>query len=171
MRRIIVFTLLALTLGGGAALADQYRGDHRRGDHRGDHYRGDHRRGDYRGGVTIRNPRERVWTQRDHRVIHRQPVYVTNGYYQFHNGYRYRYSRPVIHRRYFDYRIRPQIVVENYQPMTGYIWVPGQWQWNGYEWTWTSGYYAVDPSYETSYETSYPDSGYDSGYYDDGIRY
>ncbi len=57
--------------------------------------------------------------------------------------------------------------------MAGYVWVPGQWQWNGYEWIWTSGYYAADPSYETSYpDSGYDDSGYyDSGYYDEGIRY
>ena len=139
MRRIIVFTLLALTLGSGAALADHYR----RGEYRGD----------YRGGVTIRNPRENVWHHRDHRVAHRRPVYVNNGYYQFHNGYRHRYSRPIIRHRYYDVRVRPQIIVENYQPVAGYIWVPGNWQWNGYEWIWTSGYYSVDSSY------------------DDGIRY
>jgi len=146
MRRIIVFTLLALTLGSGAALADRYRGDHR-------------------GNAGIRNPNDPVWHQRDRRydrryeprsdrrVVYRRPVYVNNGYYEFHNGYRYRHSRPVIRTRYYDYRVRPQIIVENYQPVTGYVWVPGQWQWNGYEWTWTSGYYAVDPGY------------------DDGIRY
>jgi hypothetical protein len=148
MRRIIVFTLLALTLGSGAALADHYRGEYRR---------------DYRGGVTIRNPRERVWTHRDQRVIYRRPVYATNGYYQFNNGYRYRYARPVIARRYFDYRVRPEIIVENYQPVYGYNWVPGQWQWNGYEWIWTSGYYAADPNCDHDYDGS--------GYNGDGIRY
>jgi hypothetical protein len=125
MRRIIVFTLMALTLGSGVALADR------------DHRRGDSRRGD-RGGVTIRNPRDPVWHQRDRRVQHRQyrrPVHVRNGYYQFDNGRRYRYSRPVIRQRYFDYRVRPRIIVENYQPVAGYVWVPGQWQWNGYEWS------------------------------------
>ena len=170
MRRIIVFTLLALTLGGGVALADRdhhrrgdSRSDHRRGDYRGDHrrdYRGDHRR-DYRstapGGVTIRNPRDPVWHQRDRRVVHRRPIYVNNGYYQFNNGQRYRYARPVIRHRYYDVRVRPQIIVENYQPMTGYVWVAGQWQWNGYEWLWISGHYEADPSY--------------SDYYDDGVRY
>ena len=165
MRRIILFTLIALVAGSGAALADNHRGD-RRGDHRSD-YRGDHR-GDYRGRVTIRNPRERVYTPRERRVVHRQPVYAANGYFQFHNGYRYRYARPVIQRRYFDYRVRPQFIVENYQPVSGYVWVPGQWQWNGAEWTWTSGYYQVDSSYQV--DASY-DASYDDGYYDDGIRY
>lgn len=158
MRRIILFTLIALVAGSGAAFADHYRGD-------------------FRGRVTFRNPHERVYTPRERvyvprerRVIHRQPVYVSNGYYQFHNGYRYRYTRPVIERRYFDYRARPQIIVENYQPVSGYVWIPGQWQWNGYEWIWTSGYYQVDPSYNASYDTSY-DTSYDAGYYDDGVRY
>jgi hypothetical protein len=152
MRRIIVFTLLALTLGGGVAFAD--RDHNRRGDHRSDYRRGDHR-SDYRGDRRyIRNPRDPVWHQRQRRVEHRRPVYVNNGYYQFNNGYRYRYARPVIRQRYFDYRVRPQIIVENYEPVTGYVWVAGQWQWNGYEWTWISGHYAADPSY-----------------YDDGIRY
>ena len=161
MRRIILFTLIALVAGSGAALADRYRGDHR-GD-----YRGDAHRGDYRGRTTttIRNPHDRVWTQRERRVVHRQPVYASNGYYQFHNGYRYRYARPVIQRRYFDYRVRPQIVVESYQPVTGYVWVPGQWQWNGYEWLWTSGHYQVDAGYSAGYEPSYDPS------YDDGVRY
>ena len=156
MRRIIVFTLLALTLGGGVALADRdhYRRGDYRGDHRSDYRRGDHR-SDYRGDRRyIRNPRDPVWHQRQRHVEHRRPVYVNNGYYQFHNGYRYRYARPVIRQRYFDYRVRPQIIVENYQPVSGYVWVAGQWQWNGYEWTWISGHYAADPSY-----------------YDDGIRY
>jgi hypothetical protein len=149
MRRIIVFTLLALTLGSGVALADR------------DHYR--------RGGVGIRNPNDPVWHQRQHRVdrrpsrvVHRRPVYVNNGYYQFNNGYRYRYARPVIRHRYHDVRVRPQVIVENYQPVAGYVWVAGQWQWNGAEWIWVSGHYAIDPSYNASYDPNYDD---------DGIRY
>jgi hypothetical protein len=149
MRRIILFTILTLTATSGAALADRNHHDSYRGDHRGD-YHG--------GGTSIRNPHDRVWTQRDHRV-YRRPVYVNDGYYQFHNGYRYRYARPVIQHRYYDYRVRPQIIVENYETVPGYIWVQGHWQWNGYEWIWTSGYYSVDPSFA------------DGGYYDDGIRY
>ena len=161
MRRIIVFTLLALTLGGGVALADRdhhrrddHRSDYRRDDHRSDYrrgdYRSDYRRGDDRG---IRNPRDPVWHQRQRRVTHRRPVYVNNGYYQFHDGHRHRYARPVIRHRHYDYRVRPRIIVEQSQPVAGYVWVQGSWQWNGYEWIWQSGYYAADPAY------------------DDGIRY
>ena len=143
MRRIIVFTLLALTLGGGVALAD--RDHYRRDDYRRD-YRDYRDRGQYDRG--IRNPNDPVWHQRNRRVIHRRPVYVNNGYYQFHNGYRYRYARPVVRQRYYDYRVRPQVIVENYQPVTGYVWVPGSWQWNGYEWLWVSGHYTVDTTYD-----------------------
>jgi hypothetical protein len=167
MRRIISLTILALTVTGGVAMADRHRGD--RGDHRGD--RGDHRsdrhdrgrwdRNRHSGGVVVRDHRGgRVaapgWRAPRHHS-YRRPVYVNNGYYQFHNGYRHAYSRPVIHHRYYNYRVRPQFIVENYQPMQGYIWVAGQWNWNGYEWMWTSGHYEIDPNYAD-----------DGTYYDNG---
>lgn len=145
MRRTILLSLIGLICAGGVASADRH--NNRGHDHRWDE------RQPRSGGVVVRDHRDHRWSERERRVTpqrrvdYRRPVYINNGYYQFHNGSRYRYTRPVIHRRYFDYRIRPQIVVENYQPMTGYVWVPGQWQWNGYEWTWISGYYAVDPNY------------------------
>ena len=146
---MILFTLLGLTLAGGVAAADR---SHDRRDHRpGRVVERDHRW----------NERDHRWNERDHRwnerdrarvspqrrVVHRRPVYINNGYYQFHNGTRYRYTRPVIHRRYFDVRVRPQLVAESYQAVPGYSWVAGQWQWNGYEWRWISGHYAADPSY------------------------
>lgn len=139
MRRTILLSLIGLICAGGIASADRYHGRSRGHDHRWDERQP-------RGGVVVRD-RDHRRSDRQRRVDYRRPVYVNNGYYQFHNGSRYRYARPVIHRRYYDYRVRPQIIVENYQPMTGYVWVPGQWQWNGYEWTWISGYYAVDPNY------------------------
>jgi len=95
--------------------------------------------------------------RRDRVVVRRQPVYVNNGRFVFHGGYTRTYSRPVIRHRYYDVRYRPQIVVENYDPVPGYIWVQGRWNWDGYEWQWVSGYYAVDTSYQDEY--------YDDGYY------
>ena len=80
-------------------------------------------------------------------------AYASNGRFHFRNGHSYNYVRPTFRHRYYDYRYRPQLIVESYQPVTGYVWVAGQWQWNGYEWLWVSGHYAIDPSY------------------DDGIRY
>ena len=52
-----------------------------------------------------------------------------------------------IHERYRDYRVRPRILVENYDPMPGYVWAPGGWQWNGAEWQWFGGHYAVEGGY------------------------
>jgi hypothetical protein len=48
-------------------------------------------------------------------------------------------------RRYYDYRYRPELIVENYGYRDGYIWVRGSWQWNGVEWIWYPGHY--QPAY------------------------
>ena len=53
--------------------------------------------------------------------------------------------------------MRPTLLIENYETVPGYIWVQGNWQWNGYEWSWVNGHYEVDVNYD-----GYPD-GY-SGY-------
>lgn len=150
MKRIIIMTLAALTLSGGVALADRHRGDHdrrdrweRRDDRRGDRGRWDrgHQRVDrsrWSGGV---------------RVSRTRPVYRNNTFY-FNGGYSHRYQRPVIRHRYYNYYQRPAIVVENYDPVPGYVWVAGQWDWNGYEWIWVNGHYEVDINYD----------GYGDGY-------
>jgi hypothetical protein len=149
---------------GGVAFAD-----HRR-DGRWD--RGDRGRWDRRsGGVVVRDSRwhggGRVaapgWQAPRHNY-YRRPVYINNGYYQFNNGYRYAYSRPVIRQRYFDYRVRPQIIVENYQPVSGYNWIGGQWQWTGYEWQWVSGHYECDQAYS---EPAYNEPAYDQPTWDE----
>ena len=90
---------------------------------------------------------------RDNRRVHvqRRPVYISNGRFSFGNGLVRVYNRPVIRHRYYDYRYRPQIVVENYDPVPGYIWIQGSWSWNGYEWVWTNGYYSPDPNYTDEY--------------------
>jgi hypothetical protein len=54
--------------------------------------------------------------------------------------------------------------------VTGYIWVAGQWQWNGYEWLWVSGHYAIDPNFQDYQADSSYDPSYDPSY-DDGVRY
>ncbi|MBS1119946.1 MAG: repeat (2 copies) [Deltaproteobacteria bacterium] len=114
---------------------------------------------DHRG--TRRHDAVRVQPTR--RVIERRrPVYASNGRFVFNGGVSYNYRRPVIQYRYTDYRYRPQILAENYEPVSGYIWVGGQWQWNGYEWSWVSGHYDLDPSYQ--YSSSNYDNGYDNAY-------
>lgn len=144
MRRILPLTLLALTLVGGVATADRYR----RGD-RGD--RGDRR--DHNGGVVVRDHRDtRPVVRRERRSVVRAPIYVNNGRYVFHGGVTRTYVRPVIRQRYYNVRVRPTIVMENYDPVPGYLWVQGHWQWNGYEWMWTSGYYAPDARFQVYYD-------------------
>jgi hypothetical protein len=110
--------------------------DHRQTNHRVQpraDYRRDHRR-DYR---------------RDHRHVVRRPVYVNNGRYVFNGGYTRSYVRPVIQYRYTNYRVRPQILVENYDTVPGYVWIAGHWDWNGYEWQWNAGHYEVDVNYQS----------------------
>ncbi len=153
MRRILPLTLMALTLLGSVAFADRDRRDRRhdrREDRRGDYRRGDR---DYRRPV-VRDHRDHrhVAPRRDRRVVSRNRVYVRDGRYVFNGGVTRVYRRPVIRHRYYNYRVRPQIIVENYDPMPGYIWVAGSWQWNGYEWIWSSGHYAPDPRYRVWYD-------------------
>jgi hypothetical protein len=59
-------------------------------------------------------------------VVHRRPIYM---------------SRPVIREHYYNRYHRPAVIVENYGPRPGYIWVRGHWGWSGGEWMWTPGYY------------------------------
>lgn len=142
MRKIVLFTVVALGLFGGVALADR---DHHRGRDRHDRHVRDHRgydRHDYR----------RDYDRRDYYRRHDGRRYVSHrGAYDY--GYRrvvrkpIYVSRPVIHQRYYNYYRRPAVIVENYNPMAGYYWVPGSWSWNGYEWVWQPGHYQPDPSY------------------------
>jgi hypothetical protein len=136
---------------GGFAAAD------RRPDHR-DHHRErrpvvrDHRNHDQQPRVN--RPAQRS----DRRAINRRAIHVNNsGHFVFHNGIRRAYTRPVIRARYYNVRVRPQIIVENYQAVPGYIWVRGHWTWNGREWRWFGGHFAPDPQYSTYYD----DGSYD----------
>lgn len=152
--RHIIFAAIALTLFGGIAEAQRY-GD--RGRDRGRDRR-DHRvvrtTTTVHRGPAVRDHRGPRHYNPNRRVVTRNRVYVNNGRYHFHGGITRAYVRPVIHTRYYNYRVRPRIIVENMQPVPGYIWVGGNWSWNGFEWIWNGGHYAPDPQY--------------SAYYDDG---
>jgi hypothetical protein len=61
------------------------------------------------------------------------------------------FNRPVIREHYYHYGYRPSLVVENYGPREGYIFVRGDWQWNGAEWLWMPGHYEPDQAYVEVY--------------------
>lgn len=82
-----------------------------------------------------------------------RPTFRNNTFY-FSGGRTHVYHRPVIRYRYRNYYQRPAIIVENYDPVPGYVWVAGSWNWNGYEWMWINGHYEVDANYD----------GYGDGY-------
>jgi len=169
MRRII-FTVLALMLLGGVASADhRWRRGRDTSNHSGGTVVRDHR---YREPVRVdRSYRDNTYRQRVR--VDRRPVYVNNGRFVFTGGVSRVYNRPVIRHRYYDYRYRPQIVVENYDPVPGYIWIQGSWSWNGYEWLWTSGYYSPDASYNDGYydDAYYQQSSYHTHDHDCGHDY
>jgi hypothetical protein len=157
MKRIIIMTLAALTLSGGVALADRDRGRDR-DDRRGDRWerRDRHDRHDRDRSRWTRNNDRRVDRSRWNggvRVQRSRPTFRNNTFY-FNGGHSRVYHRPVIRYRYRDYYRRPAIIVENYDPVPGYVWVAGQWNWNGYEWMWVNGHYEVDANYD----------GYGDGY-------
>lgn len=159
MKRIIL-AAITLSLLGGVASAD--RGGWRRGRDTSQHSGGtvvrDHR-GSYREPVRTydrgsyrnynNNYRQRVRYER-------RPIYNTNGRFVFNGGVTRVYNRPVFRTRYTDYRYRPQVIIQNYDPVPGYIWVQGNWNWSGYEWVWSDGYWAVDTNYsDDAYYDSY----------------
>jgi hypothetical protein len=144
MKRILTLTAIALGLSGGVALADRHNGRGGRSevrDHRGDRtvIRNNNR-------TVIRNNNRGYDNRSRVRVVRERPQFRNNRFY-FSGGTYRQYHRPVINVRYRDYYRRPALIVENYDPMPGYIWMAGAWSWNGYEWIWMPGHYEVDQNY------------------------
>jgi hypothetical protein len=148
MRRILSLSALALSLSGGAAFADRSHGGHggmheggaRVVDHRGEarHFEGGHYEGGHYEGRHYEGRHDEGRHFEGGRWEGQR--YYGGGYYG--GGRRPIYvERPYIRERYFDYYRRPALIVENYAPMDGYTWVPGSWQWDGYEWIWQPGHY------------------------------
>jgi len=140
--RLILLSLLTV-ISVGVVTANEAEADNHR-DNRS------YSRPVYRQTTTTRvytgrvNPNRRVYT--------RTTVHVNNGHYRFHDGRTVVYRAPVISRRYYDVRFRPQVIVENYPSQGGYIWTSGHWNWGGGEWHWIGGHYAPDPSIGTYYD-------------------
>ena len=150
MRRIITLTALALGLTGGVAAADRFHGpggvvrEHRDGGRFQRFERPSYNQRFSRGGT-------RVYINNDRG--YRRPIYANrdNRFY-FSAGVHRPYYRPVINYHYRTYAQRPTVIVENYDQVPGYIWIAGQWSWNGYEWVWLSGHYEADVSYDGAYD-------------------
>jgi hypothetical protein len=147
---------------GGVANADRWRGQRDTSRNSGGTVVRDHR-SSYREPVRTNNrssyDRGRRTDYRNYNRVRvdRRPVYVNNGRFVFGGGVHRVYNRPVFRQRYYDYRYRPQIYIQNVDPVPGYIWIQGSWSWSGYEWIWTDGYFSPDPNY----------TDYNEGYYDD----
>lgn len=146
LRRILMTCSLALMASAGAASADHFRGNAGHGRvvrseparaeggrwsgpvryERGDGYQ---RRGAYDGRYDGRR-----YEGREH--------FGERGRFE---GRRYIYPerRYVVREHYYNRWARPGLIVENYAPMDGYVWVHGDWQWNGYEWIWYPGHYEL----------------------------
>jgi hypothetical protein len=184
--RLLTLSILAVILSSGIANADRdrYRDDNRRPvvrdnrsrpvvrDNRGTTVVRDNRRQRtytpnrtvVRGGRSyVTRPRYNGVVRRDRVIVDRRPLYHSNNTFRFHNGQTVVYRRPVFTTRYYDVRIRPQIVVENYPAQYGYIWVNGSWNWNGGEWIWTGGHYEPDPAIKVYYN----DGSYDVDEFED----
>ena len=143
MRRIIITTLIALTALGGVASADR---GHRR-DHGGVRVERVQPRSTYRYRPRTQYVQPRYRYHAPIRVV-RRPIYV---------------RAPVIRYHHYNYYQRPAVIVENYPGRDGYLWIAGQWTWNGYEWIWQPGHYEPDPNY--------PRYDYDPQYYDNDQYY
>jgi len=133
----LILAAVVLALSSGAATADRFHGGgggHAQGGvvvrTNGGGYHGDGGyRGGYRGGYLAP------------RYYHNRGVVRSNIYV----------GRPVIRSHYYHYGYRPGLMLESYGPREGYIFVRGDWQWNGYEWLWQPGRYEPDHAYVEIY--------------------
>jgi hypothetical protein len=162
MKTIISLTAIALGLSSGVAFADRGHDNQRPAtvDHRRPNVVVRHGNWNRGNTVVVRDNNYRNWNRgnrvivrRDYHPVVRRPIFV---------------ARPVIRARYYNYYRRPAIIVENYGPRGGYLWVAGAWAWSGAEWLWQPGHYQPDPSYVDP-NAYYDDQGtYDQGTYDQG---
>jgi hypothetical protein len=164
----LILSALVLALTGGAAMADRGHGGGG-GRSSGGHASGGvsvhSNGGGFRGGAVSHGGGFRGgevshgggWN-RGGGVVHENRGYVNRGYENrgwhgeargWRGGYRENIwmPRPMIREHYYNYGYRPSLIVEDYGPRDGYIFVRGDWQWNGEEWIWMPGHYEVDPAY------------------------
>jgi len=157
----IILSALVLALTSGAAMADRsHGGGHASGGTRQGgvvvHNNGGFHEGGYRGGNA-------GW--HGNVTVHDRGGYDRGGYDRGYNrGYEPRYyhtrgvargniwfNRPEIREHYYHYGYRPNLMVEDYGYREGYIFVRGNWQWDGGEWIWQPGHYEPDQAYVEVY--------------------
>jgi hypothetical protein len=131
IRRVLILSSLALALSGGAAFADRYRG------------------GGARGGGYVSHPvASRGYSAPRSSGYGYRGGYAVRGGFGVRSGYDRRpiYMRgPVMREHYYNYYRRPAYITESYAAMDGYVWVRGDWTWDGAEWIWQPGHY--QPAY------------------------
>ena len=148
--KLLAMSALVLALSGGSAFAGRHGGGggggHSGGGHVGGgavvHGGGGHVGGGHVGGGFVNHGgfthgvvgRGYAGGYRGGYIGARRPIFV---------------GRPFIGGRYYDYRYRPRLIVENYAPMAGYSWLSGSWQWDGQEWIWQPGHYEPDAAYDS----------------------
>lgn len=151
--RLMLPALLAVTIFGGVASADPVRRGHDGG-----------RQVQRRHDTHVAQP-HRV----DHGSRHTAPVVSHGGHRsgRISHGTASVYAPVITHRggdpqthatRHTDYHRRPALIAENHSDVRGYVWIDGQWAWNGYEWNWQPGRYEIDPAYSAAQPSYY--SGY-----------
>jgi len=159
----LILSALVLALTGGAAMADRghgggrsWGGGHASGGvvvHTNGGYHGGYH-GEARGNWGHREYHEnRGWNGGGRVIVHEggwrgEPRYYHNRGYARANIWM---PRPVIRTHYYNYGYRPSLLVEDYGYREGYIFVRGNWQWDGYEWVWQPGHYAPAPAFVEVY--------------------
>lgn len=163
----LILSALVLALTGGAAMADRghggrsWGGGHASGGvvvHNNGGFHGEARGGEWRGhdhdgwrGHEVHE--NRGWNGGGRVIVHEggwrgEPRYYHNRGYARANIWM---PRPMIRTHYYNYGYRPSLLVEDYGYREGYIFVRGNWQWDGYEWVWQPGHYEPDPAYVEVY--------------------
>jgi|SRR5450432_2095976 len=153
----LILSAVVLALTSGAAMADRFHGGHAVG-------------GGRQGGVVVHNNAgnhegyrggNAGWHEgRGNGGWHGNVGVRGGGYYN--DGPRYYHThgvvrsniwvdRPVIREHYYHYGYRPGLIFENYGAREGYIFVRGNWAWDGGEWVWQQGHYEPDAAYVEVY--------------------
>lgn len=127
---LLIVSIIAMSA--GVSQADRFHGNRGGGarvvDHRG-----------YEGRAPVRYEGRGGVRYEGHGGVR----YENRGYYEGRRDVRFGgrgyYEGPRVH--YYNRWQRPALYVEQYDVRPGFIWVHGEWSWDGYEWIWAPGHY------------------------------